>query len=221
MKEVLIITDFDGCFADSKTRRDGFFEEICKKYGKPDPKKIIVEMSDGMPRKMADEYAALGFEWERDKKMIWGDFIEYFNANPPEIFRGTRDAIEKCRRDGFKTAIGSLNSNKLILPFIGMHNLESLFHTVKTKEDSKLKHRILLKCAEQLDVKPRDCIYLGDHLWDIDAAEKAGMTPISVGYGKFCSPEVLLGRIPQEQFAATPQDVYSTIIRNIKNNGSA
>ena len=41
----------------------------------------------------------------------------------------------------------------------------------------------LLLAAQQLDLKPADCCYLGDDLRDMQAARAAGMRPIAVEWG--------------------------------------
>lgn len=41
---------------------------------------------------------------------------------------------------------------------------------------------LLLACT-QTNCKPEHCIYVGDHLRDIDAGKNAGMATIAVGYG--------------------------------------
>jgi phosphoglycolate phosphatase len=41
----------------------------------------------------------------------------------------------------------------------------------------------LLLAAEQCNVQPKNCIYIGDHRRDIEAAHAAGMVPIAVSYG--------------------------------------
>jgi 2,4-dienoyl-CoA reductase-like NADH-dependent reductase (Old Yellow Enzyme family) len=39
----------------------------------------------------------------------------------------------------------------------------------------------MLKAADALGVAPADCVYVGDHLRDIDAGRNAGMPTIAVG----------------------------------------
>jgi phosphoglycolate phosphatase len=41
----------------------------------------------------------------------------------------------------------------------------------------------LLLACEQLKVAPRDCVYVGDDLRDIDAARAAGMRSVAAGWG--------------------------------------
>jgi phosphoglycolate phosphatase len=52
-------------------------------------------------------------------------------------------------------------------------------HVTKTKPDPE---SIFLACT-QLGVKPKDTVYIGDHLRDIEAGLRAGTTTIAAGYG--------------------------------------
>ena len=52
-------------------------------------------------------------------------------------------------------------------------------HVTKTKPDPE---SIILAC-NQLGVKPKNTVYIGDHLRDIEAGLSAGTTTIAAGYG--------------------------------------
>ena len=41
----------------------------------------------------------------------------------------------------------------------------------------------LLLAAKKLDLEPAQCIYVGDHIRDIEAGRNAGMQTIACGYG--------------------------------------
>ncbi|CAI8416947.1 MAG: Phosphoglycolate phosphatase [Porticoccaceae bacterium UBA1117] len=41
----------------------------------------------------------------------------------------------------------------------------------------------MLLAAAQISVAPKDCLYVGDHLRDIDAGIAAGMRTIAAGWG--------------------------------------
>ena len=45
---------------------------------------------------------------------------------------------------------------------------------------------IFVRCAERLEVEPRDCYVVGDAVWDLLAARRAGMLSVGLlsgGYG--------------------------------------
>ncbi len=221
MRKEIVIADLDGCLWDSKPRRDEFFFHICGKYGKPCPGKKASEMSDGIPRKMEEEYNNLGFNWEADSKMIWGDFIEFFNRFPPDLFGDVFNALYSLKRDGVKSALVTKNSSEVVYPLIERAGIEDLFLAVKTREDGPRgcsKSLLFSQCLEKLKIHPSRAISMGDHIYDISAAEEAGILPVAVGYGGFVRPELLLEKIPERQFAANPEEVYRVIRQNLNNS---
>ena len=55
------------------------------------------------------------------------------------------------------------------------------------------KPDLLLEAAEQLDVEPAHCWYVGDATWDMVAAVAAGMIPIAVTAGSAVDEAALRG----------------------------
>ena len=52
---------------------------------------------------------------------------------------------------------------------------------------------LLLEAAEELDVDPARCWYIGDSTWDMVAAVAAGMIPIGVTAGSAVDAQALTG----------------------------
>lgn len=209
----LLIADYDGFLVDSKTWRDAFYFMLCQKYQKPCPGRSAYIMSDGIPREMDEEYNMLGFDWEKDKEIIWDEFKEYARTNPTPIFMATLSAMQKTRARERKVALVTLNSIDVISPFIARNDLESIFCSIMTREDGNDKAELFLRTAEKLRVHSSRCSCIGDHILDIKAAKRAGMFPLAVGYGGFTKAEILLKEIPKEQIGMTPEDVWPTIAR--------
>lgn len=77
-------------------------------------------------------------------------------------------------------------------------------------QNSKPDPEALFYAANQLNVEPAQCLYIGDHQRDILAGAAAGMTTIAVGYG-YLSEEQNIADWQADHTAATPQAVYSII----------
>ena len=50
---------------------------------------------------------------------------------------------------------------------------------------------LLLLAAEQLNIEPARCWYVGDSTWDMLAAQAAGMVAVGVAYGAALEPDLL------------------------------
>jgi phosphoglycolate phosphatase len=60
-------------------------------------------------------------------------------------------------------------------------------------EHAKPEPDLLLRAAEELDVEPARCWYIGDSTWDMAAAVAAAMIPIGVTAGAAVSETALRG----------------------------
>lgn len=52
--------------------------------------------------------------------------------------------------------------------------------------------RPMLFACQQIDAEPTNCVYIGDHLRDIEAGKAAGMRTIAAAYGYLEAPERVL-----------------------------
>ncbi len=69
----------------------------------------------------------------------------------------------------------------------------------------------LLHAAEQLGLAPKDCMYLGDDLRDIQAARAAGMRPIAVDWGYHHPENGGPGTWQAEAVIARPMDLIALL----------
>jgi len=69
----------------------------------------------------------------------------------------------------------------------------------------------LLHAAEQLGLAPKDCLYLGDDLRDIQAARAAGMRPIAVDWGYHHPENGGPGTWQADAVIARPQELIALL----------
>src|SRR5688572_8594717 len=69
----------------------------------------------------------------------------------------------------------------------------------------------LLHAAEQLGLAPKDCLYLGDDLRDIQAARAAGMRPIAVDWGYHHPENGGPGTWQADAVIARPQELMALL----------
>jgi phosphoglycolate phosphatase len=69
----------------------------------------------------------------------------------------------------------------------------------------------LLHAAEQLRLAPKDCLYLGDDLRDIQAARAAGMRPIAVDWGYHHPENGGPGTWQADAVIARPQELIALL----------
>jgi beta-phosphoglucomutase len=122
------------------------------------------------------------------RKNDW--YVEMINhMTPTEILPGAKSFLEACRAAGIKTALGSASKNSMTI--LNKINLAYLFDAVidgnkvsKPKPDPE----VFLKGAEELNLRPADCVVFEDAIAGIQAAVNGGMKVVGIG-----SPAILSG----------------------------
>ena len=107
-------------------------------------------------------------------------------ADNLELIQGAERIVESLSSNGLK--IGLVTSTRRQYLEIKMQPLknagvDTLFEAIITSDDTEKKKPApdpLITCAQQLDIKPGDCVYVGDTTTDIKAGKAAGMRTIAV-----------------------------------------
>jgi HAD superfamily hydrolase (TIGR01509 family) len=102
---------------------------------------------------------------------------------------GAEEALHTLHRAGLRTGIVTRNSReaaRLTMERLGMPAIP-----LKAREDAAPKPdpEALLSLAAAWALRPAHCAYVGDFRFDIEAAERAGMTPVLYAPGGRAAPE--------------------------------
>ena len=117
------------------------------------------------------------------------EFLELYLSNIAEktdFFDGIRQVLNNCAQQGIPWGIVTNKPLRYTAPLLKQLGLEEQSasticpdHVNNPKPDPE---SLILACS-QLSVKPEDCIYIGDHIRDIQAGRSAGMRTIAAGWG--------------------------------------
>ncbi len=106
-------------------------------------------------------------------------------SNPPIVLPGAAELLRELTRRGIRWGIATSGRH----PAVG-HALTALqaptdtpLVTFNDVSLNKPHPQALLMCAERMEVPATDCWMVGDAVWDIYAARRAGMGPIAVKTG--------------------------------------
>lgn len=116
-----------------------------------------------------------------EKKNNW--YVEYISKmDESEILPGVKEFLYQLKENGYKIALGSVSKNAMII--LENTNLKQYFDAIidgnkvtKAKPDPE----VFLKGAEELNLKPEECIVFEDAIAGIEAARRAKMKVIGVG----------------------------------------
>ena len=112
----------------------------------------------------------------------------YFNnlADQTELFPGMEEVLARCEHDNIPWGIVTNKPWKYSSAVLEQLNLIGRAATVICPDHvahPKPNPEAMLLAAAKISVAPKDCLYVGDHLRDIDAGIAAGMRTIAAGWG--------------------------------------
>ena len=191
LKVDAVIFDLDGTLIDSIDIYFAIVENALEKLHMP-------SVSRGQILAAAESE---DFRWElvlpqevlRRKQTIIDEVWDVINEIAPQMFadnldliQGADHIVEDMASNGLK--IGLVTSTQRRYLKIKMQPLESsgvaeLFDVIITSDDVERRKPApdpLIACAEQLDLKPINCVYVGDTTTDMKAGKAARMRTVGV-----------------------------------------
>lgn len=111
-----------------------------------------------------------------------------------KLFPGIKAAIKKMKRD-YKLAMVTGNSKDNIRKVLSKNGMEGIFDFTIAGVSIFGKASKIKKAMKIAKVRNEEAVYIGDVVEDIDAARKAGIRVICVGWG-FSSRKLLEGNEP-------------------------
>lgn len=111
---------------------------------------------------------------------------QQISAQSPQLYCGIHNALLFWQQQNKKLAIASNKPRALLLPILANSPIADVFDLISCADDktaAKPAPDLLLQTAQQLQLKPQDCIYIGDDVKDASAALAANMDFIHAHYG--------------------------------------
>ena len=102
------------------------------------------------------------------------------------LFPGMEELLAAIEARGLRWGIvtnKSTSLTQLVVKALGLQSRAACVVCGDTTPYLKPNPSSLLHAANELALAPRDCVYLGDDLRDIQAARAAGMRSVAVGWG--------------------------------------
>lgn len=113
----------------------------------------------------------------------WNNMAYDFYKNRINLKSGVRKFIEFLKDNDYKLGIGTSNSKKLSTTVLEKHDILKHFDTLRTSDEvkkGKPNPDVFLKVAEDLNVKPEECLVFEDTYAGVLAAKRAGMKVIAI-----------------------------------------
>jgi phosphoglycolate phosphatase len=179
-KQKTLIFDFDGTLADTFGIAVGVFRKLARKSHSTDD--AAVEQLRSMPAREALKH--LGVRWYHLPFII-------FEARKAvreqmaavEAIADIEPVLHQLHQRGYRMFIVSSNSTKNIKLFLTNNKLADCFDEFWGGQGIFAKAAALRKVARKNNLSLSDCVYIGDEVRDIDAAQHAGMPYVVCSWG--------------------------------------
>jgi len=107
-------------------------------------------------------------------------------AEHSQFFSGMAETLDTIESLGLKWGIVTNKRKRFTNPLVAAFNLKERAACVisgDTTANSKPHPEPMLTACAQANVKPEECVYIGDALHDIDAGKNANMKTLAAVYG--------------------------------------
>jgi 2-phosphoglycolate phosphatase len=122
-------------------------------------------------------------------ELLKEEFLELYLSKISEktgLFDGLRQVLDSCEERNIPWGIVTNKPLRYTAPLMADLDLDKQSatticpdHVANPKPDPEA---LILACS-QIKIAPSDCIYIGDHIRDIQAGKSAGMRTIAAGWG--------------------------------------
>ncbi|MFZ2150356.1 MAG: HAD family hydrolase [Minisyncoccia bacterium] len=185
-----VIFDIDGVLLDSFEANLKFFSVLMKKYGFAEPTREAFRELVHLTMQNAIKSLTKLTSAEELKKIWQAAADKDQHPYPHEMLNVPKNLYEVVEDLSNKYALGIVTS-RIRSSIFGMPQLAPLqkyFQAVVSYEDTE-NHKPhpapLILCAEKLNLRPEECVYIGDTSTDVIAAKDAGMKIILYAKNSF------------------------------------
>lgn len=180
-----IIFDLDGTLVDSMWIWKQIDIDFLLKRGIELPEDLQKSI-EGMSFTETANYFIDRFELKEPIDRVqaeWNDMaLELYKKSIP-LKNGVRALLDAAIAKGIPMGIGTSNSRVLLMAVLEAHGIHHLFKSIRTScevEKGKPHPDIFLKVAEDLGVKPENCLVFEDTHAGVIAGKSAGMQVVAI-----------------------------------------
>jgi len=189
----LIMIDVDGTLVDSVPDLAYCIDEMMQKLGlgKCGEAKVRHWVGNGIPKLV--ERALTGELEGRPIKEVFDIaypiFLDLYEDNTAEksyLYDGVREGLDYLKSQEYQLGCVTNKSEQFthpLLKVLGIFNDFKIIISGDTLAKRKPDPMPLLYCAEYFNLKPEECLMLGDSVSDVKAARAAGFDIICMSYG--------------------------------------
>ncbi len=194
----LLVFDWDGTLVDSIGRIVGCVQRTLSEIGLPAVDETRIRMSIGLGiREMVNRFLP-GCDDElfaRIREVYGRHWREHYSL-APALFPGARAALAELADAGYLLAVATAKGRWGLDSDLEATGLATSFHATRTADEALAKPSpaMLLEILDELGVRARAALMVGDTVHDLQMAVNAGVAGVGVTCGSHSRAE--LERVP-------------------------
>jgi 2-phosphoglycolate phosphatase len=184
-----VLFDLDGTLIDTAPDFIVCLNDLRAEYKLPPLANLDIRrvVSDG-----ARAMVSLAFqinEGDEDFEQKKQQFLDLYSQNicrESRLFDSLDHLLNWCDKNNIPWGIVTNKPRRFSTSLLKKLNLETRLSSLVCADDvknPKPNAEPMLKACQELNIKPEDCLYVGDHQRDIDAGKNANMKTIAAAYG--------------------------------------
>lgn len=205
---MLIIFDWDGTLIDSTGHIIRAMQSAAAELQLPLLSDAAVQniIGLGLPEAILALYPDLNEAVRHELKLGYAKHYLALNEEPPALFGGVPDTLERLKADGHQLAVATGKNRRGLQRVLGQLDLLDFFHATRCADETKSKPhpQMLHELLIELEVPLACSVMVGDTEYDMAMAQAAGMARIGVDYGahaperlQLYNPELVLSCFPE------------------------
>ena len=181
-----VIFDLDGTLCDSMWVWTDIDRSFFDSRGIEVDESELQHAIEGMSFSETAEYFVATYplpETAEELMDLWNEMALKRYQTDVQLKVGVRDYLDFLRGRGFKLAIATSNSRRVVETFLNVQGIADYFSAIATSCEvhaGKPAPDVYLETAKKLDTDPADCLVFEDLLMGIEAGQNAGMTVCTV-----------------------------------------
>src|SRR5512141_2113076 len=181
------IFDLDGVLTDTAEYHYRGWNRLADEEGIPF-ERADNEALRGIPRRESLMLILKGRAYPEEKILEMMDrknkyYLEFINEiTPKDLLPGARELLEEIRAAGLKSALGSASKNAPdVVRRLGIAGLLEAISDGSSVEKQKPAPDLFLHAAQQLNLRPDECVVVEDAAAGIEAARAGGFHTVGLG----------------------------------------
>ena len=181
----LLVFDWDGTLMDSESTIVHAMQKAMERNGVPAPDDDPVRDIIGLGLGEAIERLTPGASGELRLEIRGHYRAAIFASQAPDLFPGVRRLLRAARAAGYRLSVATGKSRAGLDRDFGQTGIGDWFEASRCADESVSKPApdMLHELMQRLQVPARRTLMIGDTVWDLSMAEKAGCDAVGVGYG--------------------------------------